>query len=106
MVITPLDSTVAQVVHAARLLEKAVHEYGTWTISWGPQTLPAKRTLTDCGAIFSVIFPDACHLEKFDAPLVLSKDGEPIAVKPITWPGDGSFAVDWEIRGRLTTVSA
>lgn len=106
MVTAPLDCTVAQVVHAASLLEKAVHSAGAWTLAWGPHTIKAKRVLTDDGVIFSGEFPEVCYLERFEAPLALCLDGETVAVREMEWPGDRGFAVDWSIRGRLALASA
>lgn len=103
---TPLDSTVAKVVFTARLLERAVHDPGPWTLSWGPHEVPAQRVLIEDGAIFIGEFPDVCHLERFDAPLILSCAGEQVDVRPMEWPGDCAFTVDWVIRGRLNTVFA
>lgn len=104
MVDAPLDSTVAKVVFTARLLERAVHDPGPWTMSWGPHTVPAKRVLTDDGAIFVAEYPDVCYIQRFEAPLVLACNGETVGVREMDWPGDCAFTVDWTIRGRLNTA--
>ena len=102
----PLDSTVAQVVFVARVLEKAVHSEGTWTMAWGPHEVPAVRVLTDDGVLFSADFPEACYLEQIDSPLVLLLDGETVTVRSMEHPGDTGFTVNWEIQGRLTSALA
>jgi hypothetical protein len=101
-----LDSTVAQVVFAARLLEKAVHHAGPWAISWGTLSVPAKRVLTDEGVIFAAEFPEVCYLEPVTSPMALVCDGEVVAVREAQHPGDTGFSVDWAVQGRLALASA
>lgn len=101
-----LDSTVAQVVFAAKRLEKAVHDPGPWTLTWGGRTVPARRFQTDTGVIFCGQFGEHCHLVEPPPEVILECAGETIGVRRIEFPGDGAFDVQWAIEGHTTDVFA
>ena len=97
-----LDAQVAQVVFAAHLLEKAVHEQTRWTMTYGGRTVPAVHTLIEHGACLTGTFSDHCHLSVPDPRITLEFEGEVVGVKAIIFPGDGCFEVSWAIEGRVT----
>ena len=100
-----LDSTVAQAVYRARSLERALHDPGPWTMSWGPHEVPACRLISDDRILFLAHFPSHCYLMVPDPTLTLLCAGEEIGSREIVFPGDGEFAVEWSLHPD-TLVSA
>lgn len=93
-----LDTVVSEVVYLAKTLEKAVHDPGPWTMTFGGRTEPAKRFEVDGGVVFISVFAEHCHLVPPEPRIVLECDMHPVAVKAIIFPGDGSFEVRWTVR--------
>lgn len=88
-----LETLVSQAVYAASMLERALHDTGPWTMTWGPHVVEATRTIHPTGVVFDATFPDTCWIERPAPNLVLRCDGEVVAVRTITFPGDAAFAV-------------
>jgi hypothetical protein len=101
-----LDIKVSKVVYAAKLLERALHDTGSWTMSWGPFEVPAVRVLDDDGVLFSAVFPEVCHLEEPSPTVLLRCDGDIVSSRDIDFPGDTSFSLLWRIDGEMVEVPA
>ena len=100
-----LETTVAQTVMAARLLERALHEPEGWTLALSGVEAPAERTLTDDGVTFSASLPATCWLDREDPCLVLRYRDQVLGVQPVEHPGDGGFDVEWHLSA-ATLVTA
>ena len=96
-----LDYTVSRAVFGARVLERALHGKGVWTLAWGPLEVPVERTIVDDGVTFTAHFPEVCHLEPPYPVALLKVDGEVISAKTIEHPGEGPFMVEWTMRTRV-----
>jgi hypothetical protein len=92
-----LDFAVSRAVFAARLLERAAHAKGGWTITWGPHTVEAVREETPVGITFTATFPEVCYLEPPDPNVVLRHNGEVVSIKAIDHPGDTGFTITWAL---------
>jgi hypothetical protein len=101
---TNLDLTVAQAVFTTKVLERALHDDGPWTLSWGPFEVPVTRELDGLGVTFRADFPEFCHLEPPYPVALLKSGGEAVAAKTIEYPGDGAFTVEWTLRARVVEV--
>lgn len=101
-----LDLTVARAVFTTKLLERALHDEGPWTLSWGPFEVPIERTVTSDSVTFHAEFPEHCYLEPPLPVAVLWCDGEAVAAKTIDFPGDGGFTVEWTLRARVVETLA
>ena len=93
-----LERRASQAVHAARLLERAVHDSGPWTMAWGPHEVGVDRIVSQDRVTFYAAFPESCYLERPPATVFLRCDGEDVAVQQVVYPGDGRFFVEWVIR--------
>ena len=96
-----LDALAARAVYTAVLFERAVHDPGPWTVTWGPHTAEAEREITDEGVVFTATFPETCYLQPPEPNAVLRCDGHVMAIRPIQFPGDVAFAITWAIRAKV-----
>lgn len=89
-----LDALASRAVFAAKLLERAIHDDGPWTIQIGEQDHPAEREFTNTGVLFNAVF----DLSASDEPVlaVLRCAGRTMDVKPISVTG-GNFALSWAV---------
>lgn len=87
----------AQAVYAARLFERALHDEGPWTMTWGPHEVQAERIVTEEGVEFRATFPEVCYLVPPEPNVVLRCRGEVAGVRPIEHPGDAAFAITWAL---------
>lgn len=101
-----LDLTVAQAVFTTKLLERALHDEGPWTLAWGPFEVPVERVLVDDGVAFTAEFPEHCYLEPPHPVAVLRCRDDAVAAKTIDFPGDGGFTVEWTLRARVAETLA
>lgn len=100
-----MDALAAQAVYAARLFERALHDDGPWTMTWGPYEAEATKEVTDAGVKFVATFPETCWLTRpDDTNVILRCRGEVCAVRVISDPGDAAFAVTWELLARRAHV--
>lgn len=99
-----LDKVVAEVVYLAKTLEKAVHDPGPWTMTWGGRTVPAVRHVGEDRVTFVGTFPEHCHLTEPDPKITLECDGYVVGVKAIIFPGDGAFDVQWSVRTQPAAI--
>ena len=90
-----LDLMIAQAIFRARQIERAVHDRGPWTVSYGNQVAPAVRWVGSDRVIFRAHFPDACWLPDTDSCLTLLCRDEMVGTKSIVTPADGEFTVEW-----------
>lgn len=95
----PLDTFVAQIAYRARLLERALHDAGPWTIrcETGLDILemPAQRYPLSDGVGFRAEFP---ALIEMDGTFHLCWKGEPCSTKAMKIR-ETPFAIEWAIRG-------
>jgi hypothetical protein len=96
-----LEALSAHAVYAARLFERALHEPSGWTITWGPFTEDAVRTLHEDGVTFEAEFPPACYLTPPHPNAELRHNGEVVAVRAIDFVGDTAFAVTWDLASKV-----
>lgn len=92
-----LEELVSQALYSASRLERAVHDEGPWTISWGPVVVPAERLFHETGVTFTAVFPETCWLERPEPNIVLRCKGEVVGVRAVRDPGDAAFAVSWDL---------
>lgn len=90
-----LDFAVAQAAFQARQMERALHDRGPWSISWGPFEVPACRLIGDTQIKFLAHFPEHCYLAIPAEPAVLKCRGEIVGTQEIEFPGDGAFEMEW-----------
>ena len=100
-----LERTVSQHLFVAALLERALHDEGPWTMSWGPVEVPAERTVHDSGVLFEATFPEACWLTRPEPCIVLRCRGEIAGLRSVADPGDAAFAVTWDLAAKADTVA-
>lgn len=103
---TTLDTLVARAVHAARLLERAVHDPGPWAMEYAGQVFPADRVIHADHVHIVATMPAQCWLGDPESPLSLLIDGEVVAVRRIPHPGDSAADLDWTIGARTGALSA
>lgn len=101
-----LDVAVAQAVYTTKLLERALHDSGPWTLSWGPFTVPVTRLISNSEVTFRAEFAEHCWLEPPHPVAILRCGEEPVAAKTIDFPGDGAFAVEWTLRAVVREIPA
>jgi hypothetical protein len=94
-----LDFRVAQALHKARQIERALHDPGPWTITYGNHIMPAVRFILDDRVTFWAHFPDACWIKSADRVLTLQCRDEEVGVKPL-WSDDeiipdGESNIEW-----------
>jgi hypothetical protein len=92
-----LDFAVASAVYRARQIERALHDSGPWTMTWGPHEVPACRLVGESSIKFLGHFPEHCFLVAPDPALTLKCRGEVVGTRAIEFPGDGEFGVEWEL---------
>lgn len=90
-----LEFAVAQTAFRARQIERALHDRGPWTISWGPFEVPACRLIGEREIRFLAHFPAHCYLVPPDGPALLKCRGEVVGQKAIEHPGDGEWECQW-----------
>lgn len=101
-----LDTTVAQAVYTTKLLERALHDSGPWSLSWGPFVSPVTRLVSGSEVIFRAEFAEHCWLEPPIPVAVLYCGDEAVAAKTIDFPGDGAFIVEWTLRASVREIPA
>lgn len=84
-------------MYAAALFERAVHDPGPWTVTWGPHEVDVVRRKTADGIVFEATFPEACYIETPEPNAALRCRGEVMAIRAIDFPGDTRFMVTWEL---------
>lgn len=90
-----LDFQVARAAFLARQMERALHDPGPWTISWGPFEMPACRMIGEDRIVFLAHFPAHCYLVAPETPATLLCRGEFVGADDIEFPGDGEFELQW-----------
>ena len=102
-----IELGAAQALFAARMLEAAVHDPGPWSFRWGGIEVPAERTLTDEGVVFTGSFPDVCWIERPTEGLEIRCAGEVMGMRrvdEVEHPGDTGFVVTWSVIARRARV--
>lgn len=94
-----IELDAAQALFAARMLEAAVHHPGPWTFKWGGVEIPATKTFTDRGVVFSGVFPNVCWLRRPTDGLLLLCDGTVMGMRRMDDdnPGDTAFEISWAV---------
>ena len=90
-----LDFAVAQAAFRARQVERALHDKGPWTISWGPFEVPACRLIGESEIRFLAHFPPHCFLAEPEDVATLKCRGEVVNTRSIKFPGDQGFEIEW-----------
>lgn len=102
-----LDAAVARTVYMARLLERAAHSTGVWTMSWRGVEVRAERTIGDEGVTFRAEIPALCPLSEAGSDVVeLRLDGVLQHVIDVTVPHERGFTVEWTIAPRGVSTPA
>jgi hypothetical protein len=95
----PLDTFVSQIAFRTRLLERAVHDAGPWTIRFesGPSQLemPAAKALLADGVHFHAHFPPMIQMEGW---FHLCLRGESYSSRVMATQ-DHDFTINWVLRG-------
>lgn len=95
-----VELSAAQALFAARMLEAAVHHKGPWTFKWGEVEVPATKTFTDEGVVFTGRFPDVCYLRRPEGGLLICCEGVVMGLRrpeEFEHPGDTGFTVTWAV---------
>jgi hypothetical protein len=95
------DSVVARTVHAARLLEKACHDQGQWTIALGNSAVIARRFLTEDAVVIEAEFAPQCWVYSPDRVAELRLNGEAQDVRPVAVPDEET---EFTVRWRFTVI--
>lgn len=90
-----LDFAVAQASFQARQMERALHDNGPWTISYGPFEMPACRLIGESHIKFLAHFDEHCYLVTPAEPALLKCRGEIVGLQHINHPGDGAWELEW-----------
>lgn len=98
---TSLDLLVSRALFSTRVLERALHDDGQWTLEWAGIEVPVRRTALPDGVTFSADFPEVCHLTEPYPVALLKVDGEVVSAKTIEYPGEVPFTVQWTMRARV-----
>ena len=101
-----LDLSVAQAIHAVRLLERALHDDGEWSMDYAGQSLRVTRLIHRDHIHMIAMLPAQCWLHEPDGALSLLLDGEVQAVRQVTHPGDGEHRFDWTLGVRQGALRA
>jgi hypothetical protein len=102
-----IELDAAQALFAARMLEAAVHHPGPWSFKWGEIEVPATKTFTEGGVVFTGQFPEVCWLRRPDTGLLILCEGMVMGMRRIDeveHPGDTGFEVTWKVLTRRTRV--
>lgn len=91
----PLDLAVSRAVAAASRMECAVHDTGPWQMEIQGVRVPAVRQVLRRTVIFTASFPDVCFLSPPELVALICRD-EPVSVRALDIPHEGSFPVEWE----------
>ena len=108
--VTPpdLELSAAQALFAARMLEAAAHHPGPWSFKWGEIEVPATKTFTETGVLFTAEFPSLCYLRRPEGGLLILCEGTVMGMRSVSefeHPGDTGFEVRWEIMARHDRVN-
>jgi hypothetical protein len=82
---------------AAKLLERALHDDGPWTVSIGPLTVPAERLFGADAVTFRAQVPEHCWMGSTPHTATLACAGTVLSAKPIDHPGDAAFTIMWRV---------
>lgn len=74
----PLDLTVARALMRWRLMERAVHDRGSWSMRYAGITVPATRFIREDRVTLVAHFPAMCPLTEPDLRIDLLIDGEQV----------------------------
>lgn len=88
-----LEHAVSRAVMKARLVERALHSDGEWTIQIDGTTATANRTILDDRIVFSALFTEPVR----SVYQWLNHDGVPLSVQSFAAPDFAPFIVDWEL---------
>lgn len=91
-----LDIRVAQALMAARLMERALHDEGPWSVSWNGQNSPAERLVTRDGIVFAATFVGPLT----GGTAVLRCGADPVRVCPVECepvPDGAWFTLEWAL---------
>lgn len=102
-----VELDAAQALFAARMLEAAVHDEGPWSFKWGEVEVPATKTFTDEGVVFTGDFPEVCYLVRPEGSLLLLCKGTVMGMRSpgeFEHPGDTGFTVTWAVLARRLPV--
>ena len=97
MDVSQLELLASRAVYASHAFERAIHDHGPWTMTWGPHTVPAVRTIHEGGVSFAATFPEVCYIERPSKNVTLNCRGEVAAIRDIAFPGDAAFAISWAL---------
>lgn len=96
-----LDLIASRLVLAARLLERALHDDGPWSMAYGPLVAPARREVDEGGVRLVADFAPHCWLARPDPVVELRCRGVVVNARPVEDPGDGAFSVSWALSAAL-----
>lgn len=93
-----LDRLASQAVLQARLLERAVHDPGPWTMVCGSQRIIARRFLTETGITFLGDFPRGLT----ESLVTLECAGQPMTVREVeTTASMEAVTIRWDVLAGL-----
>lgn len=102
-----VELDAAQALFAARMFEAAVHHPGPWTFQWGSIEVPATKTVTGSGIVFTGRFPDVCYLQRPEGSLTILCEGVVMGMRApeeMEHPGDTGFEVTWKVLASRRTA--
>lgn len=91
-----LDFMAAQAVARAKLLERACHDPGPWSIEVQGVHVPAIKVRTPSRVVFLASFPDLCWVEPPEVAWLYCA-GELIGSQDIVAPAEGAHTVQWSL---------
>ena len=91
----PLDEMLNRTLFDLRLMERALHESGSWEAKWGGMKVPLLLETTGSGVLFTGIFQDFCLIGTPENSVEVLHRGQSVCWKEIDFPGDGGFMFSW-----------
>lgn len=101
-----LELAVAQAVHAAHLMERALHQPDGWEMEYSGQRFPVTRVKHFGHLHLRGTMPDQCWMAQPAGVIFLYVDGEMVSSRPIEHPGDGEHVFDWVLAVHQGALSA
>lgn len=91
-----LDIEISKAAFAIRLMERAIHDPASWTLTWGSMRTDARREVEADGVLITGTFESqCCHLVRPEPVVNIWSGGDLVASKLLTEdPGDGGFTFD------------
>lgn len=90
-----LEERVGQLVYDVRLMERALHDRGSWSMRWRGFEAPAERVVSDGSVTFYASFP--VLEDDGDQRVLLLLDGAELRSRQVEVSGRTALDLDWSL---------